>query len=107
MCRWDLPSLCVAALSVMRAAEGAGGSAGEQELRGDLLISELPGRSLEPGGVGLCSPGTSARTRGNCLKLCQGRLRLGIRKKILHRKGCQALGQAAQGGGGVTIPGGV
>lgn len=29
-----------------------GGSAGEQELRGDLLISELPERSLEPGGSG-------------------------------------------------------
>lgn len=34
------------------AAEGPGGSAGEQELRGDLLISELPERSLEPGGSG-------------------------------------------------------
>lgn len=49
-----------------------GGSAGEQELRGDLLISELPERSLEPGGVGFCSPGTSARSRGNGLKLPRG-----------------------------------
>jgi len=29
------------------------------------------------------------------------------REKCLHRKSGQALEQAAQGGGGVTIPGGV
>ena len=88
------------------AAEGPGGSAGEQELRGDLLISELPERSLEPGGVGLCSPGTSARSRGNGLRLRQGRLRLDL-GTISSPKGCGALEQAAQGSAGVTSPGGL
>jgi len=45
--------------------------------------------------------------RGNGLKLQQGRFRLNIKKKILLRKSREAAAQAAQGVGGVTIPGGV
>ena len=82
--------------SVMGAAEGPGGSAGEQELRGDLLISELPERSLEPGGVGLCSPGTSARSRGNGLKLRQGRLRLDVGNNFFP-KGLWGIGTGCPG----------
>ena len=46
--------------------------------------------------------------RGNGLNLHQERFTLGILgKTILHYKGGQALEQAAQGGGGITSPGGV
>ena len=45
--------------------------------------------------------------RWNGLKLHQGRFRLDIWKKILLQKSGEALAQAAQGGGGVTVPGGV
>lgn len=50
-------------------------------------------------GVSLFSHKTCDRLRGNCIKLCQGRLRLDIRKKVLlggvvkhwHRLPRQAL----------------
>ena len=50
----------------------------------------------------------SAGTRGNGLQLCQGRLMLDIRKKenLLQKSG-GALKRAAQGCGGVTVPGAV
>lgn len=77
---------------------------GEKQAQDGLSCSlKVPERRLYPGGGWLLSQVTINRTRGNSLKLHQGRFGLDI-WKISSPKSFQALEQAEHGNSGSTNP---
>ena len=65
------------------AAEGAwGAQPGEKETQGGSGSAQLPDRRGQPGEVEFCCQAARARTRGNSIKLQQGKFRSDIGKKL-------------------------
>ncbi|NXN41075.1 SYYM protein, partial [Rhinoptilus africanus] len=104
--RWA--TSCPATSSSPSTGAGSGG-AGEGGQRGDARgqgagrpgSAQLRLHSLQNSRKRL----SEITSRANGLKSQQGRFRLGTGEKILHRKGYQTLELAAQGSGGIAIPG--
>lgn len=83
---------------LMRSSWGSwGGSACRKGSSGGaFLLSQLPERRLQSGGIGFSSQVTSDRTRGNSLELCWGDLDW-ILGKISSLKGWSNIGRDCPG----------
>ncbi|GAB0204204.1 hypothetical protein GRJ2_002886000 [Grus japonensis] len=78
----------------------------KRRLQGDLIAAfQYLNRAYRKAGEGLFTRAWSARTRGNGLKLKEGRFR--YLEEILHYEGDEPLEQVAQRGCGSPIPGSV
>ena len=61
-------------------------SLGKRRLRGDLVALPISERYLQPERIGLFSLVTGDKTRGNDIKLHQGKFRLDVRKHLFTER---------------------